>query len=283
MANGKTDADLDSASSAPILKIGHIAQMLGVSAARLRLWEDEGLITPTRTESGQRRYSMRDLRHLERVRRLLDSGEVTFAGVRASLGSTGTEDSEDEPVEKDGTSQPDVGARAKLLRQRSGLSLRDVAGRIDMSPSALSAFERGNTSPNIGRLTQIAHAIGVTTNELLGVAPENEQIVVRRNRRKKIVDSSGVVIENLYLSTTALQSQMVTVKPDCGSGHPMTHDGEEFLTVVEGSLEVVLDATEIYVLNAGDSMNFESTRPHSYRNPGTTDVRVVWVNTPPTF
>lgn len=283
MSEGKADAGFESASSAPILKIGHIAQMLGVSAARLRLWEDEGLITPTRTESGQRRYSMRDLKHLERVRRLLDSGEMTFAGVRASLANRNADHSEEETSETDGTSQPDVGARAKLLRQQAGMSLRDVAGRIGMSPSALSAFERGNTSPNIGRLTQIAHAIGVTTDELLGVASEHEQIVVKRKKRNRIVDSAGVLIENLYLSTSVLQSQMVTVQPGCGSGHPMTHEGEEFLTVVEGSIEITLDATDIYRLDTGDSMNFASTRPHSYRNPGITVARVVWVNTPPTF
>ncbi|MCV7229422.1 MerR family transcriptional regulator [Mycolicibacterium komossense] len=273
-------SELESASSAPILKIGHIAQMLGVSAARIRMWEDEGLITPTRTDSGQRRYSMRDLKHLERVRRLVNSGEMTLAGVRATLGASEDGDAE---VPDAGTGLPDVGARTKLLRQRAGLSLRDLAGRIGMSPSALSAFERGNSSPNIGRLSQVAHAIGITTNELLGVDHQRDEIVVRRDQRERIVDTTGVIIENLYLSPTVLQSQMVTVTPGCGSGHPMVHEGEEFLTVIEGAIEVVLDATEIFRLDTGDSMNFASTRPHIYRNHGEVLARVVWVNTPPTF
>jgi DNA-binding transcriptional MerR regulator len=273
-------SELESASSAPILKIGHIAQMLGVSAARIRMWEDEGLITPTRTDSGQRRYSMRDLKHLERVRRLVNSGEMTLAGVRATLGAA---DDADPEILDAGTALPDVGARTKLLRQRAGLSLRDLAGRIGMSPSALSAFERGNSSPNIGRLSQIAHAIGITTNELLGVDHRRDEIVVRRDQRERIVDTTGVIIENLYLSPTVLQSQMVTLMPGSGSGHPMIHEGEEFLTVVEGAIEVILDATEIFRLDTGDSMNFASTRPHIYRNHGEVLARVVWVNTPPTF
>jgi len=275
---GKTD--LEAASSAPILKIGHIAQMLGVSAARIRMWEDEGLIVPTRTESGQRRYSMRDYKHLERVRRLVNSGEMTFAGVRATLG---TPDAGDVDGADDSSGIPDVGARTKLLRQRAGLSLRELASLIGMSPSALSAFERGNSGPNIGRLSQIAHAIGVTTNDLLGVSSERDALVVRRDERECIVDAAGLVIENLYASPTVLQSQMVTVQPGSGSGHPMVHDGEEFLTVVEGAIEIVLDATEIYQLNVGDSMSFASTRPHVYRNHGEVVSRVVWVNTPPTF
>ena len=276
---GKTE--LDAASSAPILKIGHIAQMLGVSASRIRMWEDEGLIVPTRTESGQRRYSMRDYKHLERVRRMVNSGEMTLAGVRASLGTADTVDVDTADETPD--LLPDVGARTKLLRQRAGLSLRDLASLIGISPSALSAFERGNSSPNIGRLSQISHAMGVTTNELLGVSAERDALVVRRDERDRIVDAAGVVIENLYSSPTVLQSQMVTVTPGSGSGHPMTHDGEEFLTVVEGAIEIVLDATEIYQLNLGDSMSFASTRPHVYRNHGEVVARVVWVNTPPTF
>ncbi|BBY65875.1 MerR family transcriptional regulator [Mycolicibacterium helvum] len=280
MARDAGKNDFESASSAPLLKIGHIAQMLGVSAARIRLWEDEGLITPTRTESGQRRYSMRDLKHLERVRRLVNSGEMTFAGVRATLG---TADDPATETSDEGLARPEIGARTKLLRQRAGLSLRELAGLIGMSPSALSAFERGNSSPNIGRLSQIAHAIGITTNELLGVDQQRDEIVVRRDQRERIVDAAGVVIENLYLSPTVLQSQMVTVKPGCGSGHPMTHEGDEFLIVIEGAIEVVLDATDVYRLETGDAMNFASTRPHIYRNHGSVDARVVWVNTPPTF
>lgn len=268
------------ATAAPILKIGHIAQMLGVSAARIRAWEDEGLIVPFRTDSGQRRYSMHDYKHLERVRRLMSSGEMTLAGVRAMLGVA--EEPANGTVNDPPTAQ-DIGSRAKGFRRQAGLSLRDLAALTGMSPSALSAFERGISSPNVGRLSQIAHAIGVTTNDILGVGFRSGSLVVRHDQRTRIVDSSGVIIENLYSSPTALQSQMVTVQPGCGSGHPMTHDGEEFLTVIDGALEVVLDGIELYRLGVGDSMSFASSRSHSYRNHGDILARVVWVNTPPTF
>ncbi len=109
-------------------------------------------------------------------------------------------------------------------------------------------------------------------------------MVVRANEREALpLTAEGVLIENLYASATVLQSQLVTVQPGFGSGHPMTHAGDEFLTVIEGSIDITLDAIETIHLDTGDSMSFASTRPHKYDNNGETVARIVWVNTPPTF
>nr|WP_083533838.1 helix-turn-helix domain-containing protein [Gordonia desulfuricans] len=271
--NGETSA---------MLKIGQVAQLVGVSPSRIRLWESERLISPHRTPTGQRLFTVADVRRLERIRRLFDSKSMTAVGVRQALGAD--PDHPAEPADSDNDANPVLGARAKALRQRQHMSLRELSREIGMSPSALSSFERGQSKPSIGRITQIAHALGTTTPDLLGVPAAEESAVVRADCRKRLpLGAEGVIIENLYESSTVLQSQMVTVRPGFGSGEPMTHAGEEFLTVIEGEIELTLDGVETIELRTGDSMTFTSTRPHSYFNRSPTTARIVWVNTPPTF
>lgn len=266
------------ARSSVLLKIGQAARIVGVSVSRLRQWENERLIAPRRTASGQRLYTMEDVRRLERIRRLLATKSMTVVGVRQALG---------EPEREDAVDHEDsaaLGARVRELRSRQRMSLRELSRRIGVSPSALSAFERGVSTPSIGRITQIAHALGTTTPDLLGMTVGGNGSVVRADRRTTLpLGAPGVVIENLYDASTVLQSQLVTVEPGRGSGAPMSHAGEEFLTVIEGEIELVLDGIERVVLGTGDSMTFASTRPHSYTNRGAVTARVVWVNTPPTF
>jgi quercetin dioxygenase-like cupin family protein len=63
---------------------------------------------------------------------------------------------------------------------------------------------------------------------------------------------------------------------------PFQHEGEECGLVLQGTLEVHL-GDEAFVLEEGDSIIFDSRRPHWYRNIGSTRVLSVWAVTPPTF
>src|SRR2546429_5293329 len=73
------------------------------------------------------------------------------------------------------------------------------------------------------------------------------------------------------------------VKPGGGSGESYTHEGEEFLHVLRGEFEIWLDKSEHYQLKRGDSLYFESSTPHRWKNPGRKEAWVLWINTPPTF
>lgn len=263
----------------PILKIGHVASIVGVSTARLRLWEDEGLILPLRTEGDQRRYSPRDVERLETIRTMLDVKGLTIRGVRDALGGSATPE-----VNGLQPSADPVGERAKALRIQQGMSLRDLAEKSGISPSALSAFERGVSKPNTGRLSKIAHALGTTVPEMLGTPrPENQMVVRVADRESLPLNEEGVSIELLYKSATVLQSQSIIVDPGCGVFEAIAHTGEDFVTVITGELDLVLDGIERHHLDEGDSITFPSTRPHSFSNQGDSPARLIWVNTPSTF
>lgn len=68
----------------PLYTVAQATELLGVKPPTLRRWEREGLISPRRTEGGQRRYSRRELEQLRHVAQLADEG-VTTAGIRRVL------------------------------------------------------------------------------------------------------------------------------------------------------------------------------------------------------
>ena len=71
-------------STTPVYGIAVAAQLAGVPEATLRLFESKGLLTPSRTEGGTRRYSEDDLERLKRVTDLRDDG-VNIAGIARVL------------------------------------------------------------------------------------------------------------------------------------------------------------------------------------------------------
>jgi DNA-binding transcriptional MerR regulator/quercetin dioxygenase-like cupin family protein len=261
---------------APRLSIGQVAEIVGVSAARIRRWEQEGLILPDRAPSGRRLFNADHIRALENVRTLLDTQEFTAAGVRQVLkGKIPQKRSED--------TRP-IGDRIRRLRQGKGISLRKLAGQIELSPSALSALERGLTTPSVGALHGVAKALGTTVPSLLGLPAPTDTLVVRpHDRRPMPMETAGVSMENLYATSTVLQSMLVTIQPGAGTDDSYDHAGEEFLYVLTGQVDFTLDNLTTHRLHAGDAMTFDSQRPHRYLNNGSVPTTIVWVNTPPTF
>jgi quercetin dioxygenase-like cupin family protein len=60
------------------------------------------------------------------------------------------------------------------------------------------------------------------------------------------------------------------------------HYGQEFALVIKGTVEITLNDA-VYVLKKGDSIYFNSSTPHSFRNVGKEEAEAIWVVTPPTF
>jgi quercetin dioxygenase-like cupin family protein len=108
-------------------------------------------------------------------------------------------------------------------------------------------------------------------------------VVSEEEQRQLPLDIPGVVMNELAAVETQLEPLLFKIAPGAGSQEPYSHEGEEFLFVLAGTLEVTLDETTVYQLNPRDSMTFASHRPHRWRNTGNAETQVIWVNTPPTF
>jgi transcriptional regulator with XRE-family HTH domain len=164
-----------------------------------------------------------------------------------------------------------VGERIKALRESKGLSLGDVAASTGFSAALLSQMENHLISPSLGTMTKLAVALGVKVGDFLGEAHEEPFAIVRKDERKKVsrfASKDGVKYGYIYEALGSekkdrrMEPFIVTLEPaTVKASRTSVHDGEEFIFVLEGEMEVVL-GNHTDVLYPGDSIYYDSTIPH---------------------
>ena len=258
-----------------LLRISEVADRVGISSSALRAWEALGLVAPQRTESRYRLYTDSDVRLLQRaifLRRARGLNPPAIVHVLKKQGIvTAPADAPQIP-----------GQRFRRLRLRQKLSLAKVASATGVSVGFLSALERGQMRCSISTLRRIARFYKTNIMALFETNGDLQRHV-RPSERKILETSPGVRMELLAWGNNAMEPHLFRIKPGGGSGESYSHEGEEFLHVLRGEFEISLNGRERYLLKSGDSLYFESSMPHRWRNPGDSETWILWVNTPPTF
>jgi DNA-binding transcriptional MerR regulator/quercetin dioxygenase-like cupin family protein len=257
------------------LRISEVARRVGISSSALRAWEAMGLVSPQRTRSRYRLYSESDVRLLQRAVFLRRARGLNPAAIVHELKRQGVVSA---PVD----AAPLPGQRFRRLRTKRGLSLAQVARATKVSVGFLSALERGQMRSSISTLRRIARFYRTNILSLFETAAENPRLV-RPSQRKILETTPGVRMELLAWGQTAMEPHLFRIKPGGGSGESYSHEGEEFLHILRGDFEIWLNSKEHYRLRPGDSLYFESSTPHRWKNPGRSETWLLWVNTPPTF
>jgi DNA-binding transcriptional MerR regulator/mannose-6-phosphate isomerase-like protein (cupin superfamily) len=258
-----------------MLRISEVARRVGISSSALRAWETLGLVAPQRSASRYRLYTELDVRLLQRALFLRRARGLNPAAIVHVLKRQGIVSPPPESAALPGQS-------FRRLRVRRGLSLAQVAKATGVSVGFLSALERGQMRSSVATLRRIARFYRTNILSLFQTAGENPRLV--RPRQRKILETTaGVRMELLAWGNTVMEPHLFRVKPNSGSGESYAHEGEEFLHILRGEFEIWLNNTEHYHLRTGDSLYFESSMPHRWRNPGQTEAWLLWVNTPPTF
>jgi len=257
------------------LRISEVARRVGISSSALRAWEALGLVKPQRTQSRYRLYSESDVRLLQRAIFLRRARGLNPAAIVHVLKRQGV-------VSRLAESPLHPGQRFRRLRTRRGLSLAQVARATGVSIGFLSALERGQMRSSIATLRRIARFYRTNILSLFETAGDNPRLV-RPHQRKVLETTPDVRMELLAWGQTVMEPHLFRIKPGGGSGESYSHEGEEFLHVLRGSFEIWLDAKEHYQLKPGDSLYFESSTPHRWKNPGHKETWLLWINTPPTF
>jgi transcriptional regulator with XRE-family HTH domain len=263
--------------------ISQVARILGISPAMIRLWEREGLVAPHRTPSGYRVFAPDTIEQVRRVRDLIRCEGLNVAGAKRAL--------QRDPLigpsrrMQEDSEAPNIGVEIRRLRTEQGMSLRELAKRTGLSPSYVSSVERSLRRPSVATLQKLASALGTHIAAMLGDRPiDPHDVVVRRERRRRLrLDLPGILMEQLTTKERELEPTYMRIEPGAGIHQPYQHEGEEFVFILAGVLEITIDGSQTHVLREGDAITFASQRPHSWRNPGPSPSRLIWVNTPPTF
>lgn len=266
---------------AGLLTVGQTARILGVSASTLRLWENVGLVAPMRSRGRFRLYSRQLLDTLKRIKYLRDVERLNVHAIKRELNGNANRSVARAPRDSDQQAATAIGPRLRRLRERRGLSMAAVASQAGISVGFLSAFERNEANASMSTVARLAAVYGTTLTKLFGGRARRGR-VVRAEQRRTLRVVPGVRMEFLS-SGGLLESMLFRVAPRTGSEGAYSHEGEEFILMLSGTLEIWLDELECHVLHPGDSLWFESTLSHRWVNPGETDAVLVWINTRPTF
>ena len=267
-------------------KVAEVARMVGVSPSTLRLWQQQGLVEPIRTESGQRLYDETHVALLKQISWLRRDKGLNPAAIRARLIEA---DQLPQPTKTEPShpSRPvaDIGRKLRYLRKEAGMTLEKLSHKTGLPVSALSTFERTSQGLSLKTLHDVAHIFGTTISILSGQEENQlgESLIRDREWPTWPATSTGVTIRVLAQGRNQMECHRFELAPGASGEGVYAHDGEEFIHVLSGRLEIVLDGDRFFDLRAGDSFYFESRRPHSWRNNSAEETVLIWINTPPTF
>jgi transcriptional regulator with XRE-family HTH domain len=174
---------------------------------------------------------------------------------------------------QDGLDAYGIGDKLRTLRKRKKIGLVELGKHTGLSPALLSRIERGRMFPTLPTLLRIALVFGVGLEFFFaGARDKPVVVVVRRRERVPLPDRPGARevayrFQSLDFPATERRfncyyADFLPVAPE--KLRPHEHPGVEFIYVIAGTLSVHLP-TEEHVLEAGDSMYFDSSVPHAYR------------------
>lgn len=182
-----------------------------------------------------------------------------------------------------------LGSKVKALRQRRGLSQKELAKRTGHSASFISQLERNLISPSIDSLVQLGDKLNV---QLAYFFPQQRQsvsntIILRKNQRTDCIPdgsfTSDVQCQRLTSDTSnrRMEALMITLPEGTHiSEHPFLRKGDELIIITEGELEIGIKNKK-YILREGDTIYLSSVVPQYWRNVGEVSAKAIWVLSPP--
>jgi transcriptional regulator with XRE-family HTH domain len=165
---------------------------------------------------------------------------------------------------------PEMGKRLKKARESRGLSIFDVYLRTNIPVDQLSQIEEGKVIPPLGTVIKLAKPLDIKIDYLISGEEGEDYTIVRKDDRKVTLryDSRrerhyGYEYESLapHKTDRHMEPFLVTLEPSGTDEERSIHDGQEFIFVLQGKMEVRL-RDHFHVLEPGDSIYYDSTVPH---------------------
>ncbi len=179
-----------------------------------------------------------------------------------------------------------IGKKIRDLRKKAGLVLQDLSNETGLSKPLLSQIEKEVVSLPIATLLKISKALNVNISFFFQDSDPEEKVVLVRKDESKMIDSRyfGREESGYYYEALAYKKSKKYMEPflvefkrkKVEKLHFLSHEGEEFLYVLQGTLEFRTENQE-FVLYEGDSLYFESSIPHAYRALGNRNAKALTV------
>jgi transcriptional regulator with XRE-family HTH domain len=180
-----------------------------------------------------------------------------------------------------------VGNRLRQEREQRGISLRELARRVGVSPSLVSQIELDRVNPSVSTLYALVTELGMTMSDVFGddvptakPTARTDDLVATPDTRAILNLASGVRWERLTPHSDSDVEFLSVVYPigaeSCPEDALVTHGGREYGYVSSGTLGVRVGFDE-YELGPGASIAFDSSSPHRLWAIGDEPVHAIWV------
>ena len=179
-----------------------------------------------------------------------------------------------------------LGADLRALRKARGLTLSDMADRLDRSVGWLSQVERDKSDPSISDLRQIAGLLDVPVSMLFrhAASPAHEAgYVVRKTARRQIGSTIEGLAEELLSPDLTDDFEMVhsTFAPGSSVQDSVCRPTQEVGYLVSGKLDVEIKGV-LHTISPGDSFRIRGER-FRWSNPYNDPAVAIWVIAPPVY
>lgn len=179
------------------------------------------------------------------------------------------------------------GEKIRIVRERRGRTLKEVAESAGVSESLVSQIERNKVSPAIDTLLSLADALDIDLEYLFSDFRKERAVKIVRRSERAVSSRPGVVYQRLAeLSGDGdgghgIEAYLITLDEGAETGHgEYGHPGCELGIVQRGSARLELGSAA-YQLGEGDSVSFQADVPHRLKNAGVGVLETLWVVTPP--
>ncbi|HET6438612.1 MAG TPA: cupin domain-containing protein [Anaeromyxobacter sp.] len=183
--------------------------------------------------------------------------------------------------------QKDIGERIRRMREAQGLSREQVSRLAGLAPERLSAFEEGAAVPSIGVVIKLSRVLG---SRMEGIILGREDapldaptLTIHRGTRPTGYQYGETEQGYTYRTLTRpgtpgheMEPFLLTFVPGVTGAKPISHEGQEFVYVLEGEIELSYDAEKV-ILRPGDAAYLESSHPHLFRGLGEVPARMLAV------
>ena len=170
-----------------------------------------------------------------------------------------------------------LGSEIRRLRRKAGLSLQELAKQTGLAEDYLARVEEEAEIPPVGAMLQISRVVSLDAGKRLTRAESQDRSRRKKEGLQKRRRSYAYKTLAPGGTTMHLKAFLVTIDPQ--KNHDMVeyrHEGEEFLHVLAGKVEVIVGENE-YRLSKGKSLHFNSAIPHMLRNPGDVKTELIVV------
>lgn len=174
---------------------------------------------------------------------------------------------------------PRLGPLLRKRRKQLGLTLQELCDRSGVSVGYLSQIEREMATPTLGTLAQLADGLQVGLDFFVKSHKPTDAITRAGGREMFSLAGSSISYEALSndYPGSEMSSYIMHVPPGYES-EVVSHEGEEILFILSGTIRQVLDG-QVFTMTEGDSLHYSGEVPHSWSNPTDEPARLLWTGT----